>query len=278
VNTDGNWEYDGLSDFSRIQRQDEFFRAVLAKVNVSLHNPFAINGFISAAVTNLTIDDTLTKGDLFSLADDFRGLSSSHLITETLPTVGYDTSGGADVLLAAQPYADKMIKAFNQIGLPKPKPAKPLPTVAPNLVDVQVFNAGAAAGAAHAMASALTSAGYDVVEVGDAPTPIAAGSPSQIWYGPTGKDAAHALGASLSGPIRYASDPSLTGNTVALFIVGSQLTVTATTTTSTTTPGTPSTTTTIPGDVYTNTQVEPWNPVPCTVGATSKQATKMKSG
>jgi len=272
-NSDGYWEYDGLSDFSRIQRQDAFFRAVLAKVNTSLHNPFAINGFISAAVGNLTIDDTLSKGDLLHLATEFKGLQTSHLVTETLPTKGYVTDGGADVLLAAQPYADNMIKAFNQIGLPKPKPkppAKKTPTLAHSLVDVQVFNADAVSGMAHETASALTSEGYDVTEVGDAPNPFPTGKPEEIWYGPTGEEAAHTLGASLHGTVTYVSDPSLTGNTVALFIVGSTLSVTSTTSTTTsstttTYPGEPTTTTTIPGDVYTNKQQEPWNPVPCTL-------------
>ena len=72
-NSDGYWEYDGLSDFSRIQRQDAFFRAVLAKVNSSITNPLAINSFIGAAVGNLTIDDTLTQGDILHIADVFRG-------------------------------------------------------------------------------------------------------------------------------------------------------------------------------------------------------------
>ena len=275
-NSNGYWEYDGLSDFSRIQRQDAFFRAVLAKVNTSLHNPLALNGFISAAVGNLTIDDTLGKGDLFHLATEFKGLQTSHLVTETLPTKSYVTDGGADVLLEAQPYADNMIKAFNQIGLPKPKPKPPAvktPTLAHNLVDVQVFNADAVSGMAHETATALADDGYDVVEVGDAPTPFPAGKPEEIWYGPEGQEAAHTLGASVKGPITYVSDPSLTGNTVALFIVGSTLSVKTTTSTSTSTssttttyPGEPTTTTTIPGDVYTNKQQEPWNPVPCTLG------------
>ena len=75
MNSNGYWEYDGLSDFSRIQRQDAFFRAVLAKVNHVDHNPFAINSFIGAAVGNLTIDDTLSESDLLHIAEDFRGLS-----------------------------------------------------------------------------------------------------------------------------------------------------------------------------------------------------------
>ena len=72
MNSDGYWEYDGLSDFSRIQRQDAFFRAVLAKINPSITNPLAINSFIGAAVGNLTIDDTLTESDLFHIAEFFQ--------------------------------------------------------------------------------------------------------------------------------------------------------------------------------------------------------------
>ena len=80
---------------------------------------------------NLTIDDTLSQGDLLHIAEDFRGLPSSHLVTETLPTVAYVTDGGADVLKEAQPYAQNMIDAFNQIGTaaaPAATPVKPRQT------------------------------------------------------------------------------------------------------------------------------------------------------
>jgi LCP family protein required for cell wall assembly len=284
VNPKGYWETDGLSDFSRIQRQDSFFRAVLAKINSSITNPLAINGFISAAVGNLTIDDTLSQGDLFHVATEFKGLSSSHLITETLPTKGYTTGGGADVLLEAQPYATKLIAAFNQLGLPKPKPKpkpKPaFPTLAPSAVSVQVFNASTVGGIAHKTATSLTAAGFVIASVGNAPSQISPGDPTEIWYGPTGLEAAHTLAAALSNPVAYVPDPSLAGNTVALLIANAQValnssattttTSTTTTTTTTTVPGQApgaTTTTTIPSDVYTNTQNEPWNPVPCTLGA-----------
>jgi LCP family protein required for cell wall assembly len=279
-NADGNWEYDGLSDFSRIQRQDAFFQAVLQKLNASITNPLAINAFLGAAVGNLTIDDTLSKSDLLHIGEEFKGLSSSHLITETLPTKGYVTDGGADVLLAAQPYADNMIATFNRIGEPKvktPVPVKPAtPSVAPNLVDVQVLNASTVSGIAHTTASALSAAGYDVVDVGNATTPIAAGGSTEIWYGPTGLDAAHSLGSALNGSVSYVPDPSLTGNTVSLLIAGSTTTVKNTTTTTSTSsiPGSSTTTTTIPSDVYTNTQLEPWNPIPCTLGAPTQAAKK----
>ncbi|HEX3796125.1 MAG TPA: LCP family protein [Acidimicrobiales bacterium] len=264
----GYWKSDGLSDFSRIQRQDSFFRAVLAKVNSSVTNPLAINGFISAAVGNLTIDDTLSKGDLFHIATEFQGLATSHLITETLPTTSYVTGGGADVLLAAQPYAQQMITAFNQLGEPKPSPTTTTSTIPPSTIDVQVLNAVGYGELAGAMAASLKTAGFDVTEINDAPTDIPSGDPSEILYGPTGLAAAHSLGATLSGgSIKYVSDPSLAGNTVQLQIATSELTENAPTTT-TTVAGSSTTPTTIPGDVYTNKQPEPWNPVPCVLGAT----------
>ena len=122
---DGYWQYDGQSDFSRIQRQDLFFRAVLAKLNGSITNPLAVNGFIGAAVHNLTIDDTLGESNLVSLATELHGLASENLHTQTLPTFGYTTAGGAQVLGEAQPYASQMLFQFNLVGL---KPAAPTTT------------------------------------------------------------------------------------------------------------------------------------------------------
>jgi len=283
-NSEGEWVYDGQSDFSRIQRQDAFFRAVLAKLNATGLDPLTINSFLGAAVTNLTIDDTLTKSDLFNLAEDFKGLSSSHLVTETLPTTSLVTSGGADVLQEAQPYAQNMINAFNAIGSTPPttttttvakgkaKGGKAtttttIPTEAHGLVGVDVLNASTVNGIAHTTAVALTAQGFHVDEIGNAPTPLSAGASSEILYGPSGAEAAHTLASVLAGPVTLVPDPSLTGETVSLLIAGSQLTVTGsstgeTTTTTTTVP----TSTTIPGDVYTNTQTEPWNPSTCTLG------------
>ncbi len=277
----GNWDYDGQSDFSRIQRQDAFFRAVLAKVNtLSLTNPLAVNSFVSAAVGNLTIDDTLNEGDLLHLAEQFKGLPSSHFITETLPTTAYVTSGGADVLQEAQPWADEMINTFKQLGLPTPKPAPTTTTTVPAVpraqIKVQVLNASTTNGLAHSTATALALQGFTIAEIGDATTSLPS-STSVIQYGPGGLQAAHTLGAALNGPVTYTEVPSLSGQTLTLLVAGPQLTVIpsgATATTTTTTPSGPTTTTTttIPPDVYTNTQLEPWNPYPCTLGPTSQVA------
>jgi LCP family protein required for cell wall assembly len=272
MNSRGYWESDGLSDFSRIQRQDSFFRAVLAKVNTSITNPLAINGFISAAVGNLAIDDTLTESDLFHIATDFRGLSSSHLVTETLPTTAYVTDGGADVLLEAQPYADQMIAAFNQLGVPKPKPSATTTTTAPPLansaVSVDVLNASGGGLLATDTAEGLRKNGFAITGINNAPSLIPAGQPSEIYYGPSGLPAAQTLGDSLKGSVTFVPDSSLSGNDVTLWIANASLTVKpSSTTTTTTVPTTP------PSEVYTNTQPEPWNPVPCTLGAPTTTTT-----
>ncbi len=265
-NANGYWEYDGLSDFSRIQRQDAFFRAVLARVNASITSPLTINSFIGAAVGNLTIDDTLSQGDLLHIANVFRGLPKKHLVTETLPTTAYVTSGGADVLKEAEPYAQNVINAFNRIGTTPPAPTTTTtaPTEAHNLVDVDVLNASSVNGIAHTTAAALTAQGFDVTGIGNASTQLASGDPSEILYGRSGSEAAHTLASVLGGPVTLVADPSLSGQTVSLLVAGSQLTVTG--------PSgvgggpTTTTTTTIPSDVYTNKQLEPWNPFPCTPG------------
>jgi LCP family protein required for cell wall assembly len=298
MNSQGYWESDGLSDFSRIQRQDAFFRAVLAKVNASITNPFAINSFIGASVGNLTIDDTLTESDLYHLAQDFRGLPASHLVTETLPTTGYLTDGGAQVLKAAEPYAQNMIDAFNAIGTtPAATPVAhaasrgkgtattttTTTTIPHAFVGVDVLNASSdsASGLAGLVSATLRLDGYTIKEVANASTPLS-GNTSEIIYGPAGLRSAQTLNAQLRGPVTMVAEPSLTGSTVQLLVAGTSLIVSTPsnpgsagssgTTTTVPTGPTTTTTTTIPADVYTNTQTEPWNPRPCTLGAPPQAA------
>ena len=196
------------------------------------------------------------------------------------------TDGGADVLKEAQPYAQDMIDAFNQIGTPAAAPVTAkghagttttttVPTEAHGNVDVNVLNASSnVSDLARSTATALTAQGFTVTQIADASSPLAAGAPSEILYGPSGYEAALTLDSVLSGPVTYVSDSSLSGQTVTLMVAGSELTVTggagAGASTTTTATGGSTTTTTIPSDVYTNTQSEPWNPVPCTLGQSTQ--------
>jgi polyisoprenyl-teichoic acid--peptidoglycan teichoic acid transferase len=111
---DGEWHYDGLADLSRIRRQQSFFHAVIEKVD-SDHNPLAINAFIGDVVHDIELDNRFTKSELRDLALEFRGVSSSNLTTEVIPTIGA-VYGGADILLPATSDDNAMIKKFLEIG------------------------------------------------------------------------------------------------------------------------------------------------------------------
>jgi LCP family protein required for cell wall assembly len=116
----GAWQYDGLSDLSRIRRQDAFFTAVLDRVRskLSLLGLPTLNSFVSAASTGLTIDNSLSEGEIVSIARMFRGVSSAALKTETLPTAP-DVVNGEDVMMPAAPDA-QVVASFLDFGVTSP--------------------------------------------------------------------------------------------------------------------------------------------------------------
>ncbi len=139
----GVWYNDYGSDFTRIRNQQAFFRAVIHQLNAEITNPIAVTGFISAAVHNLTVDQTLSEGTMFNLAREFHDFPPGSLKAVTFPTVGpYITSGGADVLLPAAAADDVVIKNFLAFGIT----AKTTPTTSSTATTASATSAGTAAG------------------------------------------------------------------------------------------------------------------------------------
>lgn len=103
----------------------------------------------------------------------------------------------------------------------------PLPATSSVVVDV--LNASGATGLAAQTAAGLRQDGFGVSGIGNASSNIAAGGPSQIYYGPDGLPAAHRLAASLNGPVTYIADSMLGDNNLILWAANAELTVTATT-------------------------------------------------
>jgi LCP family protein required for cell wall assembly len=112
----GAWQEDYGSDWSRIQRQDAFFRALLPKLRGVATNPGALNSFLGAATKNIAIDKTISESELLDLARSLSGLSSSHFTSETLPTVPFTDSDGQDVLSPAPAPDEAMVKQFLAFG------------------------------------------------------------------------------------------------------------------------------------------------------------------
>lgn len=111
----GTWYYDGLSDWSRIQRQDAFFRALLPRLKGIVTSPTGMNSFLGAAEKNITIDQSLSVGEIISLAKIFRHISGSSLVAQTLPTAG-TVIKGQDVVIPAPKQDAAVISAFLAIG------------------------------------------------------------------------------------------------------------------------------------------------------------------
>jgi LCP family protein required for cell wall assembly len=98
---------DAVPDIDRIKRQQEFIRR-LAGVAVaqSLNDPITANNVAGEVLKNLTIDDGLSKDDIFGLIDAFRTVNpndSSALEFETLPWSNGPTQHGLSVLYPKDP-------------------------------------------------------------------------------------------------------------------------------------------------------------------------------
>jgi LCP family protein required for cell wall assembly len=132
---DGYWQYDGTSDFGRIQRQNAFLKAVINQAETK-YNPLTLNAFVGSVVQGVTVDSTFSVSDLISLAREFHTFSSSALATATLPTYSQESaafSALGDVLYVQQPQAEQVITQFlgqapDTVYLPPPGPYGEVPT------------------------------------------------------------------------------------------------------------------------------------------------------
>ncbi|MGO9559257.1 MAG: LCP family protein [Acidimicrobiales bacterium] len=119
--SDGVWNDDGMSDWSRIRRQQAFFHAVLDRVHSESLNVLRMNSLLIAIVKDVTVDQGFTSSDMLSLALRYRHFSSSELRTLVLPTAeGY--IDGVDGIAPAAPQAGETLAGFLSFGAPRALP------------------------------------------------------------------------------------------------------------------------------------------------------------
>ena len=122
---DGYWQYDGTSDFGRIQRQDVFIRSLITSAKSKV-NPLTVNAFIGSIHEGVVIDDGFGINELIGLALDYRSFDPSSLQTQTLPTEAANGFGDlGDVLTVQQPEAQQML--VNTFGSDLQSPTNPPP-------------------------------------------------------------------------------------------------------------------------------------------------------
>jgi LCP family protein required for cell wall assembly len=121
----GYWQYDGTSDFGRIQRQDVFIRSLITSAKSKV-NPLTVNAFIGSIHEGVTIDDGFGVNELIGLALDYRSFDPSNLQAQTLPTESATDFGDlGDVLTVQQPEAQQML--VNMFGSDLQTPTNPPP-------------------------------------------------------------------------------------------------------------------------------------------------------
>ncbi len=121
----GEWQYDGTSDFGRIQRQDAFLRALIDTAKTK-YNPLTLNALIGSIPHGLKIDDNFSLGDLVGLAEDFHSVNANALGTTTLPTISDgDVQPWGDVLFVDQPAAQQLL--VSTFGSQLTTPTQPPP-------------------------------------------------------------------------------------------------------------------------------------------------------
>ena len=100
-------------DFDRIQRQQNFLRAVLIKTASSgtVSSPIAFARLVNTITSHLAVDATFTNSVIRSLALDSRGLEPRHIRFVTAPVRGTATIHGASVVRLDEAAVHQMFAA-----------------------------------------------------------------------------------------------------------------------------------------------------------------------
>ncbi len=126
----GYWQYDGTSDFGRIQRQDVFIKALMGAAKSKV-NPLTINAFLGSVHQGIQIDDGFGFNELIGLALTYHSYNPAGLQGQTLPTVAANGFGSlGSVLTVDQPAAQQML--VNVFGSSLVTPTNPPPDASGN--------------------------------------------------------------------------------------------------------------------------------------------------
>ncbi|MGH9074236.1 MAG: LCP family protein, partial [Acidimicrobiales bacterium] len=271
----GQWVTEGTGDLGRIKRQHEFLRVLVGKaIHDGIRNPITANSLASQAVKDVTLDTSFTTSDILRMIGKFHSLRPATVPSWTLPTNAVSNyQGYGDVLMPSKSEDAQVISTWEHYGASAPKapgltstgPPATQATLAPSSVSVQVLNGSGATGQAGQAAQDLTSAGFHVVNYGDASS--YGNTTSIVTYGPGMQAAARTLAERVRGGATVNEDPNMSGSTVILTtgssfagisakpLPGSSSTAASGPTTSTTAAGSSG----LPGQTH----YPPWDPTPC---------------
>ncbi len=219
---DGKMQSDRTADLGRIERQQYLLKAIAqAAIDQGATNPLKADALISSLVDYVTIDDTLSKADIFDLSRDLKDTGVENLVSFTLPTIGSSAQLGGQKasVLKLDSGATDVIAAFNTFGVEQAA------TTSSTVVDSSVTTAGAApvslegatiavlngtttSGLAAKAAEVLTTSGATVTRTGNGATNKL--SVTEIRYGINDLSRAQAAASALGVTATLVSDAKVT--------------------------------------------------------------------
>jgi LCP family protein required for cell wall assembly len=108
---DGVWRtMADVSDLTRNERQQDIILTMLDKAG-DFDSPQELAGAVRSVSNAFTLDDQLGLSDVISLAWDLRGLTADGIIRLKIPVENYETSAGAQVLVATTPF-DELLQEY----------------------------------------------------------------------------------------------------------------------------------------------------------------------
>ncbi|MGK2928183.1 MAG: LCP family protein [Acidimicrobiales bacterium] len=109
---DGRDVPQGTGDIGRVERQQAFLSAITGEIG-STYNPFTLARVGNTLADGMRIDDDLSFPGALNLLRRMRGMDPT---PNSLPTTGFVTAGGAQVLRLVQPDADAVLAGFGSSG------------------------------------------------------------------------------------------------------------------------------------------------------------------
>ena len=202
---------DGSGDIGRINRQQQFIRELAGiAVQRSLEDPITANEVVDSVLSNLTIDQNLSKDDILSLVDAFRTVNpndTSHLDFETLPWSDGPQQAGQDVLYVQQPQADAVLAQLQSFSNTPTTPTAG--TVTPSTVKVQVVDGTGKAGIAQgALNDLVQKGGFQSGGTVNALAPVAQ---TEVRYKPGSVAEGEVVLEYLNPAARLVEDPTIKG-------------------------------------------------------------------
>ena len=109
---DGRNVPEGTGDLGRVQRQQAFLSALTSKIGAT-KNPVTLMRVADTLAAGMRIDSDLGFFRALDLLRRMRGLDPA---PNSLPTTGFVTGAGAQVLRLVEPDADAVLQQFGSSG------------------------------------------------------------------------------------------------------------------------------------------------------------------